>query len=166
MAQFKSLAAIQAHLEKTMLETMNRSAQIERVLANEMSDAVRKIVYDAYEPEEYVRREEDGGLADERNMSITNVSVINKGVQLIFENLTQGQTHQLPIYDRDRDSLDGQFITDTIVEGLKSNWCVPGGEFSEPRDFVAETIRRLKENPTDLSNAIRSGLIARGIKVK
>lgn len=155
MPKFKDLNSLEAYLQKNIHQVMNRSAELERVLAETMSSSVFDVVYKAYEPQSYERRGDDGGLSDTRNMEIISVDVVNGGVQLVFENLTEGA-----------DSMSGKFITDTIVEGIKENWNHPGSPYSDPRDFVAETVRRLQANPTELVQAIKNGLTTKGFNVK
>ena len=171
MPKFKDLASLEAYLQKNIHHVMNRSAELERVLASTMSNAVYDVVYKAYTPEVYQRRgDEDGsgvggGLADERNMYITSVEVVDGSVRLVFENLTQGNEDFIPIYGQPQDSLHGKFITDTIVEGIAANW-YETGEWSNPRDFVGETAKRLRDSPAELVQAIKNGLIAKGFSVK
>ena len=160
MPKFKTLDALQAYLEKNVHHVMNRSAELERVLSDEMSQAVWDVVYAGYiSPPEvenpYERRMDDGGLSDVRNMEIVSVTVENGKIRLLFENTAQGN-----------DSMSGKFISDTIIEGIKENWSNPNGSWTDPRDYVSETVRRLKENPEELANAIREGLIAKGMKIR
>lgn len=159
MATFKNLAEIQKYLEKNAAEVLRGSMALERVLADEMSSAVMTEVYNAYpHPPTYDRRGNAGGLADTRNMVISNVVVEGNSVRLSFENLTEGS-----------DNMKDLYITDTIEEGIRANWDTPGAPgtpYSEPRPFVAETIRRLKENPMGMIIAIKSGLREKGMRVK
>lgn len=155
MPKFKSLGAMQTWLEKNVHQVVNHSAELERVLADAMVDSVWKYVYDAYEPESYNRREDEGGLADSRNYAITSVTLDSGGrIKLIFENLTLGN-----------DSLSHTFLTDTIEEGIEANWNRTG-EWSEARPFVAETAKQLRENPEGILRAMRNGLIAKGMKIR
>lgn len=154
MPKFKDLNSLEAYLQKNIHQVLNRSGELERVLTEAMVQSVYDIVYSAYQPEGYERRMEEDGLADPRNASITSVTIEDGVVKLVFENLTQGQ-----------DSLKGQFTTDTIVEGIESNWNATG-EWSEPRDFISETTRKLQSNPSEWIQAIKSGLSAKGIICK
>lgn len=155
MPKFKNLNDLEAYLQKNVHHVMNRSAELERVLADTMALAVWQVVYDAYEPESYNRREDDDGLADTRNMVINSVTVTDEGVKLIFENIAQGN-----------DTLSRTFLTDTIVEGIKENWNYSGSPWSEPRDFVGETAKRLRENPEEIVEAIKNGLKKKKFKFK
>lgn len=155
MAQFKSLAAIQTYLEQNVHLIMNRSAELERELANVMSQSVVDVVYGHYTPKSYERRGDNDGLSDTRNMEITSVSIESGKIKLIFENLTEGADSQYDV-----------FITDMIEEGKSDMWNNQDGRWTDRREFVAETTRRLKENPVGMLNAIRSGLIAKGFTVR
>lgn len=155
MAKFRSLGEIQKYLEQNTAEVLAGSMELERVLADEMSQAVVDVVYAYYEPEEYERRMDEEGLSDTRNMEVTDWGIRDGQPFLIFENLTQGA-----------DSQSSVFITDMIEDGDKSMWNNPNGPWSDKREFVAETARRLKENPEGMLDALRKGLQQKGMKLK
>ena len=156
MPKFKNWTELEAYLQNHVARTIAKSAEVERVLAEVMSQAVIDVVYGAYEPTQYDRRGDEEGLSDTRNMGITDYGIRDDGTVFItFENLTEGA-----------DSLQGKYLTDTIVEGIEANWNNSNGVWAEPRDFVGETANRLRANPTELMNAFRSGLLARGFKIK
>src|SRR5690606_37531924 len=119
--------------------------------------AVEEVVYAAYSPESYERREDNGGLSDPRNMQITEVFVEGNGVKLTFENLTKGN-----------DSLQGEYTADLIEygEGFAGKHWNSVGEWSKPRKFAEETAIRLRSNPTQLLNALKSELSKRGFQVR
>lgn len=157
MAQFKSLAAIQAHLQGKAHQVLKGSMELERVLANTMSQSVIDVVYNAYpEGEEGRRGERNLGLADPRNGVVSDVVVEANGrVRLVFENIAEGQ-----------DTLQGDILIDTIEEGIKSKWMNPNGVWSEPRKAMEETANRIKQNPSEVIAAIKSGLRDIGLVVR
>lgn len=155
MPKFKNFDTMEAYLKKDIYNILFKSMDIERVLAETMAQSVSEIVYDAYEPTKYNRRFDNGGLADTRNMQITSVYLEGDAIKLTFENLTEGN-----------DSMKGELITPTIVEGIEENWANPDGKWSWERDFISDTVNRLRGNPTDLLNAFRTALIKRGFQVK
>lgn len=156
MPKFKDLNSLEAYLQKNISQVLARSAEVERIMAEVMSQAVIDVVYAAYEPTQYDRRGDEDGLSDVRNMGITDFGINGNGdVFITFENLTEGA-----------DSMAGKYITDTIVEGRKDDWNNSNGVWSEPRDFISETARRLQANPSELINAFKSGLLAKGFNVK
>jgi len=166
MVQFKDLNQLQRYLERgDIINTIFRDKNIEKVLAKEMSKSVRDVVYARYTPKQYNRRGDDGGLSDMRNMHITKVEIVNGKVRILFENLTMGQTHFSPIYEHDYDSMRGQFITDTIEDGISENW-YRQGVWSNARPYVQKTIERIQANPTPLINAIKSAYRKIGFEVK
>lgn len=155
MAKFTNVNDLLKHVQQLAASSLANSANVERVVADEISQAVWDVVYTAYDPEFYERRGDEGGLSDVRNVEIVDFGVRDGQVFVRFENLTQGD-----------DSLSTVFLTDTIEEGIKENWSNPDGPWSEPRAFMAEASRRLNENPGELKDAIRKSLIERGLKVK
>lgn len=166
MVQFKDLAHLQRYLEKNASKILNDKG-IEKVLAQAMSEAVKEVVYNHYSPTTYTRREDDGGLSDARNMHITKVEVRNGKVSILFENLTQGQTHFTPIYTYNTDSQYGRFITDVVNDGYQNqgDW-YRQGVWSEARPFVQETIARIVANPQPLIDAIKNAYRKAGFNVK
>lgn len=156
MPKFKDLNSLIAYAQKDMAQVLARSPEVERIMAEVMSQAVIDVVYLHYFPSTYVRRMDDGGLSDVRNMGITDFGIKGDGsVFITFENLTEGN-----------DSMEGKFITDTIVEGRAEDWNNPKGKWIMRRDFIAETARRLQANPGELISAFKSGLLAKGFNVK
>lgn len=156
MPKFKDLDSLLAYLQTNTAQALAKSAEVERIMAEVMVQSVIDVVYGSYTPTQYERRMDDGGLSDPRNMGITDYGIDGNGnVFIRFENLTEGE-----------DSLQGKYITDTIVEGRKEDWNNPNGEWSEPRDFIAETAKRLRDNPTELINAFKSGLKSKGFSIR
>lgn len=156
LPKFKNLNDLEAHLQKNMMQTLARSADIERVMSEVMSQSVIDVVYGSYSPTQYDRRGDEEGLSDVRNMGITDFGINGNGdVFITFENLTEGA-----------DSMSGKYITDTIVEGRKEDWNNSNGVWSEPRDFIGEAARRLQANPSELINAFKSGLRSKGFDVR
>lgn len=164
--QVKDLNQLKRYLERgDIINAVFKDKDIEKVLAKEMSRAVQDIVYRHYVPVEYLRRGNDGGLSDVRNMKITKVEVDNGKVRVLFENLTLGQGHFSPVYEHDYDSLRGDFITDTIEDGLSENW-YRQGKWSEARPFIQTTIERVQANPLPLIRAIKSAYRKLGFEVR
>lgn len=156
MASFKNLKDLQKWLEPQLAEMLMNSMEVESVLQDAMAKAIVDEVYNKYHPEYYQRRGYDGGLADTRNMRITDISVINGSIKLTFENLTTGA-----------DNLQGEFIGDLIEYGNGHNgkYWDSAGEWSKPRPFSAEAARSLNDNPTYLIQAVKKGLRERGFVV-
>lgn len=143
--------------------------KVERILAKEMQKAVHMVVYRHYTPKRYERRGDVGGLSDTRNMKIVDVSVKDGNVSVLFENLTQGQTHFTPIYGHSLDSMHGEFITDLIEEGSDGDtggsW-YREGVWSEARPFVQQTIENITKNPDKLVEAIKKAYRRVGFTIR
>lgn len=166
MVQFRDLNQLQRYLESNANKIFNDQG-IEKALASTMSKAVHDAVYSRYAPVEYLRRGNDGGLSDVRNMKITKVEVSGGKVRVLFENLTMGQDHFSPIYEHDYDSMRGQFITDVINDGdIDGNSWYRQGKWSERREFVEKTIESIKSNPRYLMDAIKSAYKKAGFEIK
>lgn len=158
MPKFTNLNDLEKYLQKNIYDLLFKSGEIERIMAEEMSQAVLDVVYSSYEPESYERRGDDNGLSDVRNMQITNVIVEGNAIKMEFENLTKGN-----------DNLKGEYTADLIEygEGFQGkHWNNAHGAWAQPRPFAEETANRLRSNPTQLLNALKSELSRRGFDVR
>ena len=153
---FRNLKELEKYVKDTIPNQIMKDGKVESLLKTSMRQAVQEVVYDVYLPEHYKRRGANGGLLDMNAMQITDVLMDGKNFKMIFENLAQGN---------DNDTLSGDFLTDTIEEGLEHNW-QKTGVWSQPRPFVATTMGRIKSNPKPLIDAIKSSFIKAGFKVK
>ncbi len=155
--RFKSVQSLANYITNASKGGMLNNRALERELAKRMSKAVEDYVYAVYTPESYVRRKKDGGLSDERNMQITNISIENNKLVVRFENLTKGN-----------DNLDDTTIADLIEGGEGTNdkhWAALG-EWSKPRPFVAPLQQQINANPQVLLKAIKQDLMSKGFRFK
>lgn len=157
MPSFTNLDDLQNYLEHTFANSLENSAEVERVLESAMRESVMEHVYGAYAPVEYERRGDKGGLSDVDNMTITDVSVSGGKVKILFENLTQGA-----------DNLQGEYTGDLIEfgEGYGGKHWDTQGAWSEPRPFSAKAADELRNNPEELKRAIKTNLEGRGFQFK
>lgn len=68
---FKNITTLSKHIEKQLQDTMTN--EVSNAVTDNMSEAVQTSVYDAYSPEYYNRRMQNGGLIDRGNMEITKI---------------------------------------------------------------------------------------------
>lgn len=156
MATFKNLKDIESYLQRNVHQVLKGSMELERVLANKMSEMVVRVVYDMYEPQEYERRGMNDGLSDPRNGIISDVIIEGNGrVRVIFENIASGA-----------DTLIDDMLVDTIEEGLKENWMSPNSPYADARPFMEETANSIRQNPSEVIGAIKSGLKSAGFIVR
>ena len=136
---FKNLDTLMTHIEKDMQKVLE--IEVAETVKENMKAAIDENVYNAYTPEYYHRRMENGGLADKDNMEAT----ISGNVLMVRDvaPLDNGRTD----YELDR----------IIVEGL--------GKQPFPRDFYGGTAERLEDNG-DHIKAMKDGLRKRGYTVK
>lgn len=136
---FKNITALLKHIEKQVQNTMTN--EVADAVKDNMSEAIQISVYDAYRPEYYNRRMQNGGLIDRDNMEVVE---IQNGIAV----------HDTAPLDNGRKDYN---LDEIIVCGLGSQ---PFG-----RDFYSETEKRLSENQ-DHIKALKRGLKKRGIKVE
>ena len=152
--QFRNLRELEKYIANNVPDIIMRDRNVERVLKGTMQQSVYDVVYGHYIPHQYKRRGNNGGLRDTRTMEITEAIIKNGKFQMIFENLAEGS-----------DTLKGQYLSDTIIEGIEDNW-QKKGVWSEPRDFISETMNRILADPSHLINAVKKAFIKAGFKVK
>lgn len=154
MAYYKDLKSLFAAMQKDMHEVMADEVY-ETVVEVQQEEIVRE-VYDAYEPYQYERRGENGGLLDKNNNRATFFTV-NGGMQMLVQNVTKGQDN-------------GRYITPLIVGGdgaygmeydYKTNRDGTSWKYLQERDFISSTMRRL-ERTLEAHEAMRRGLAKRG----
>lgn len=127
------------HIEKQIQDTMVN--EVADTVKDNMTEAVHTSVYDAYSPQYYKRRMNNGGLSDTQNMEVTE---IQNGISV----------HNAAPLDNGRNDYN---LDEIIVYGL--------GNQPFERDFYAETAERLQENQ-EHTEALKQGLKKRGIEVE
>lgn len=136
---FKNLNSLCRHIEKQIQDTMVN--EVADTVKDNMTEAVHTSVYDAYSPQYYNRRMNNGGLSDTHNMEVTE---IKNGISV----------HNAAPLDNGRNDYN---LDEIIVYGL--------GNQPFERDFYAETAERLQENQ-EHTEALKQGLKKRGIEVE
>lgn len=136
---FKNLNSLCRHIEKQIQDTMVN--EVADTVKDNMTEAVHTSVYDAYSPQYYNRRMNNGGLSDTQNMEVTE---IQNGISV----------HNATPLDNGRNDYN---LDEIIVYGL--------GNQPFERDFYAETTERLQENQ-EHTEALKQGLKKRGIEVE
>lgn len=127
------------HIEKQIQDTMVN--EVADTVKDNMTEAVHTSVYDAYSPQYYNRRMNNGGLSDTQNMEVTE---IQNGISV----------HNATPLDNGRNDYS---LDEIIVYGL--------GNQPFERDFYAETADKLQENQ-EHTEALKQGLKKRGIEVE
>ena len=115
--------------------------EVADTVKDNMAEAVHTSVYDAYSPQYYNRRMNNGGLSDTQNMEVTE---IQNGISV----------HNATPLDNGRNDYS---LDEIIVYGL--------GNQPFERDFYAETAERFQENQ-EHTEALKQGLKKRGIEVE
>jgi len=134
---FKDLNSLFKHIETKIQDTM--TDEVAETVKENVAESIQETVYDAYTPEYYTRRMQNGGLIDKDNMDVTEIP---NGISI-----------------RDIAPLDNgnsQYALDEIVvEGM--------GRMPFKRDFYTDTEDRLSANQEHIT-ALKNGLNKRGIK--
>lgn len=160
MPECRSLKALEEYLQKKidialLVEVAAGVKEVER-------QAIQDVVYKAYTPNVYQRRDENGGLADIANMT---ESLVAPG-ELWVENFTP--------FNDGYDTMNHGFGLDKLVEfgdyggGYRYDYpysTVQEPTFIYPRPFTQETIDRLRESKEHLDQ-LWAGLRRRGIDVR
>lgn len=148
-------------LAKILEAKINASLKtnVSEVVKEEMSKTIKEKTYKQYIPGEYIRREDEDGLSDIRNMDTT---VIDKNT-ISIRNMTTGNEAY-----SDSDGWDSGLIDGIIVSGRGYHWRrseIYGSEMSgDPieRDFYSETVDSLKSSDKHVI-AMKKGLQSEGL---
>lgn len=156
MPSFKNIEDLIANVNSNINNYMrSQDSELQREISYLMKEAVEIAVYDVYEPKVYERREK-GGLSDPDNLRLIDAKKLsNRVTSLVFENMTKGNISDY--YQ--------EYIADTIVNGIKSNW-LRHGAWSEPRDFVSKLTELVNQRKPEINNAIKMDLRKMGYKVR
>lgn len=85
------------HLEDVLLKSVQEAMEVTVApkVKQLQSENVERVVYDAYTPNYYVRRENNGGLSDVRNMEHIS-DIVGNSVLMVVHNLTMSNESYLP----------------------------------------------------------------------
>ena len=151
MGLAQDIAAFEAKLGAAVEDTMEREVFLNAGLA--IVQSVFPNVYERYDPDEYVRRYEEGGLADPRNMEITERRYDRAGGRYEIEvrNTTEG--------------VDGEGPIDQVIEkGVGYDW--KGSRIYRqqpyPRPFY-EAAEKIAAEGGYVESALRDGLRRHGM---
>jgi len=144
---------------------------------------IQLYVYDVYDPEQYVRRRQSGGLSDPRNIvGVTGLSGNN--ARLSVYNLTRFNNSNLFWAINSHSGRLGDYLTPLIVLGdikhrrsggsgyiffnLVSYYhthSYVGQEYAQPRDFITATKIDLRSSHGH-SGALKKSLKSKGLNVQ
>jgi hypothetical protein len=159
LANFTNLKDLEAYLQRNMHQVLRDSMELERELATIMSQTIIEKVYEAYIPEtqqalDMRRGENNLGLADPRNMIISNILFEKRQLRILFENIAEG-----------RDTMQDDMLVDAFENPTKEGYWSSQGKWSS-RSFINETAERIRQNPHGVINAIKQNLKEAGFVVK
>ena len=153
-----ALAAVTKQLQKAVDSSL--AGNVAEAVRDEEIMAITSTVYNVYgnnstgEPNEYVRRYDEGGLVDRSNMP----AEVNKGTLSVW-NVT-GANHDYP--------NDGSLAGEIVLNGGPYNYPVGEntfGDFHPPRDFIGATYDNLRGSKSHVK-ALKDGLIEQGFDCK
>lgn len=159
MAQVKSLTELENYIKNQLMKGLE--SDVAEAIKDEEVEKVISEVYDKYEPIEYERRFDAGGLADKDNM-IVEVEDLGRTVLLGVTNMTTGH----------KDYSDNDEPIASIIEyGHGSNGyydyynIAKDKSFGDPRPFTQATVDELKRNKKHVE-ALKKFLNDNGMKTK
>ena len=159
MPQFRSVPALIAYVKKNIDSALDN--EVFEVVKDTEIQSVNEVVYDAYSPKSYRRRRNHGGLSSESNVSKVGGGAHNG--KLIVENITPTNPF-LNGVDASRGlsrSGSGPVLAGIVEFGYGYDYW----RDSFAREFIYETILRLQASDS-CRNALKSGLLSRGIPVR
>lgn len=157
--EINNLKQLRQYIEKSIQKSLETKV-FDKVRDVELSHTVSD-VYEAYKPDEYVRRYEKKGLKDPRNI-IYEKQKIKKG-WLVVRNITDFNPYR-PI------SRFGYNLTNLIEYGWEESCrriynVKVAPDYAQPRPFIANTTEELKQTKIHVK-ALKEGLKEDGIITK
>lgn len=149
MATFKNPRQLELHLNKV----------IDDIIRHEVKDTIVEIwlevqkerVYKTYDPIQYDRRLEDGGLADPENIVFVDFQKFKGGLSYVLENITEGAG-----------DVVGEKIN-ALIEG-EAGFAGDPVTGMPPRPYTEEAVSLIKSHPTAMKTALSQGFARHGIK--
>lgn len=160
MPEIRSLKALEKYLQDKIDSAL--LVEVAAGVKEVEQQAIQDVVYKAYTPYMYQRRDKKGGLADIQNMT---ESLVAPG-ELWVENYTP--------FNDEYDTMNHGFGLDELVEfgDYGSGYCydypystVQEPTFLYPRPFTQETVDRLHQSKEHLDQ-LWAGLRRRGIDAR
>ena len=132
--------------------------EVAEAIKVEESQTIHDTIYDEFEPLEYIRRKNSGGLSDKNNMEVSNAILTGNTVKVNIRNITKGQSAKKVVNNL-------QYIVEMNAKNAEGDYYdYPNGVTKEfylkPRPFQANTVLRLKKNKGHLY-AMKKGLMTR-----
>lgn len=159
---FKSIAALEAKLKSDIKASL--ASDVYKAVIEAEQDAIDEVVYSAYTPRMYSRREADGGLQDPANM----VGSMN-GMTLSVRNETPASGQVLWICDIAFPPTSDKDLPAVVEYGIKDEYDMYpislNRSYANPRPFTEQTVDDLKENQAHV-DALKAGLASRGWTVR
>ena len=160
MASYKDFNSLKAGILEEMKAVLasNLGLMLEDFLKWEISRSVEENVYNVYQPKQYERRKNKGGLSDRKNIQITSIELDGEKVRVTAENLTEGAWNE------------GVEISHIIEYGAFANQTMAfwydEGVWQQPRPFMAKLMEEIKKNPSELHGVIATSFKNAGFKIK
>jgi hypothetical protein len=154
MAAAKNFQQLFNQIQQKITRVLEDDSQgsVQGVARDTMRDMVYQEVYSPYDPVEYQRRMDDGGLSDVENME----AMVYDGDTLIITNVTIADN---PVQEGET----GRFIAPVVESGRGYFYDFPYS--GVPRPFVAKTREELERSGKHVK-AMKQGLEKQGLKVK
>lgn len=150
MATFKNPRQLELHLN-TVIDDIIRH-EVKDTIVEIWLEVQKERVYKVYDPIEYDRRLEDGGLADPDNIVFADFQKFKGGLSYVLENITEGAGDAV-----------GEKIN-ALIEGTHGFMTGEGGVPLPARPYTEETVSLIKSHPTAMKTALTQGFARHGIK--
>lgn len=143
--EFRTINQLKEYLEKQLVNAIE-SEEVKDVIYERMRYFAKKNVYDVYEPKQYNRREEIGGLIDPSLLESAGSRRFDGGIMVMFYNMSLMA------------SDENSFLTPIIEDGVEN----PTQIYQFPRPFIQPTIDSFKETG-ELTEIVKQQLRSVGI---
>ena len=156
MKPAKNFKELEKQLNEVLRDVMTK--EVAEKVKDVQQEELENEVYSSYQPYEYERRRDNGGLQDRDNM-IATITNYGGGLQLSVKNITKG----------DQDDYEIAGLIEYGHEGGHGDYSYPfnrdntAWKFLRPRPFIEESRKTLMKHGEHI-DAMEKGLNKRGIK--
>lgn len=149
MATFKNPKQLELHLNKVIDDIIRH--EVKDVIVEIWLEVQKERVYKTYDPIQYDRRLEDGGLADPDNIVFADFQKFKGGLHYVLENITEGA---------------GDVVDDKINALIEGTDGFAGDPVTgmPARPYTEEAVSLIKSHPTAMKTALSQGFARHGIK--
>lgn len=141
-----------AELQREIMKRANKGLEkdVAPYVKNKLKEHVERDVYSTYNPKMYERREDDGGLVDDKNIN-HELRKQNRTLYVYEEAPIEGPRLDAPDWVNRDDSL-----ARLIEHGAHNPWNHRRYRWTKPREFMDKTQQEINDHPKEILELLKN----------